>query len=239
MNYLTHGAIFQNPAEPEEPQPAPKLTKAQRKAQHIERQKQLWDSADNPDRFHWLETQGVVPLKQEYKQPVTLLARKPPTIAKKDPAGDLAKLALEDDEDSEDERRRKRESELEERQRKAKLERAEKERRYAEARERIMGSNNQSFTSNSRESSQSRRARGGKNPNRPSQPQSPAEQSPARQTGGENKLFDPENMGRRVAPKRELNNTPKEEQPVRQPRGPDNSGRGGFGFGGRGGLPAP
>ncbi|EME88958.1 uncharacterized protein MYCFIDRAFT_192995 [Pseudocercospora fijiensis CIRAD86] len=233
--------LADKPAEPAKPEPAPKLTKAERRAQHVEQQKQLWDSADNPDRFHWLETQGVVPLKQEFKQPVTLLARKPPTIAKKNTAEGIAKLNLQDEEDSEEERRKVRESDFEERQRKAKIERAEKERRYAEARERIMGSNSQSPASNSRESSQARdnrRGRGGKTPSRRSQPHSPAEHSPARQPGADNKLFDPDDMSRRLAPKRELNSTVKEDQPLRQPRGPDQSGRGGFGFGNRGGLPS-
>lgn len=217
---------------PASPQPAPKLSKAARKAQHVEQNKQLWDSADNPARNHWLETQGVVPLKQEYQVPVTLLSRKPPTIAKKGADGD-------DDEDSEEERRKKRESEFEERQRKAKVEREEKQKRYAEARERIMGASKPTIASSSRESSQgrdnNRRPRGKLNGNRRSQPQSSAEQSPAPSGTTEQQLFDPEEMAPR--PKREPSNTtPKEDQPLRQPRGPDNSGRGGFGFGRRGGM---
>lgn len=204
------------------------MSKAERRAQHLEQQKQLWDTAENPARFHWLETQGVVPLKQEFAPPVTLLSRKPPTIAKR-----------EDDEDSEEEARKKREASMEERQRQAKIEREEKQRRYAEARERIMGSSNPSPTNNSRDSSQARdtRRRGGKAQGiRRSQPHSPAEpagsSSPA--VGAGPQLFDPEDMGRRLAHRpRDLSSAPKGEGPSRQPRGPS---RGGVGFAGRGGL---
>lgn len=209
----------------------------------MEQQKQLWDSAENPGRNLWLEAQGVVPLKQEFKPQVTLLSRKPPTIAKKGAGDGMGKLSLEDDEDSEDERRTKQEADFEERQRKAKIEREEKQRRYAEARERIMGSSNASPAANSRESSQgrdnSRRGRGNKmNGSRRSQPDTPAESSPVRavQPGnGDKQLFDPDDMTRRLAPRREATQSAREDQPVRQPRGPDNSGRGGFGFANRGG----
>ncbi|KAK3725066.1 hypothetical protein LTR37_000576 [Vermiconidia calcicola] len=223
-----------------EPAPAPKLSKAQRRQQHLEQQKQLWDSAENPDRFHWLETQGVVPLKQELRPQMKLLSRKPvaPNIAKKNAADGMAGLNLEDDDNSEDEARKKRESELEERQRKAKLEREEKQKKYAEARERIMGTSNPvSPAAASRDNSharENRRSRGKVNGSRNSQPNSSADQSPARQANGDRQLFDPEDMGRR-APNSESPNTPKDDQPARQPRGPESSGKGGFGFASRGG----
>lgn len=178
-----------------------------------------------------------MPLKQEFAPPVTLLSRKPPTIAKRTPADGLGQLSLEDDDDSEEEARKKREASFEERQRQAKIEREEKQRRYAEARERIMGSSNQSPTNNSRDSSQARdtRRRGGKGQtNRRSQPNSPAEPIGSNISSPGPQLFDPEDMGRRLAPPaRELNGTPKGEGPSRQPRGPT---RGGFGFASRGGL---
>lgn len=215
------------------PEPTPKLSQAQRRAQHLEQQKRLWNSAENPDRFHWLEAQGAVPLKQEIKPQVQLLSRKP-VIAKR---GGIGGLSLEDG-DSDEESRKQREAELEERQRKAKLEREEKQRKYAEARERIMGAPSPApATPASRESSHGRdgrRARVKVNGRQESQPNSSADQSPARQTGGDKQLFDPDDMGRRL-PKRETKIPPLEEQPARQPRGPENNGRGGFGFAGRGG----
>lgn len=201
----------------------------------MEQQKKLWESAENPGRNLWLEAQGVVPLKQEYKPPVTLLSRKPaPTIAKRDTTNGMANLTLDDDYDSEEEIRKKREADFEERQRKAKIEREEKQRKYAEARERIMGS---PAAPASRESSQGRdnrktRSRGNGS-TRNSQPASPSNQSPARPTSGDPQLFDPNDMGRRL-PRREATSSPLEDQPTRQPRGPDRGGRGGFGFSARG-----
>ena len=180
-----------------------------------------------------------MPLKQEIKPQVTLLSRKPaaPTIAKKDAADGVANLNLDDGDNSEEEARKKNAAEFEERQRKTKLEREEKQRKYAEARERIMGSSRPiSPAPASRESSHgrdNRRSLGRMNGNRSSQPTS-ADQSPARQANGDDQLFDPDDMGRRL-PKRESNYTPKEDHPSRQPRGPENSGRGGFGFAVRGG----
>ena len=183
-----------------------------------------------------------MPLKQEFKQQVTLLSRKPPVAQKKSVAGAVGQLGLDDEEDSEDEARKKREAGLEERQRKAKIEREEKQKRYAEARERIMGSTTSSPAPTSRESSHgrdNRRQRGNNRVygSRRSQPTSPAERSPARaiQASADKQLFDPDDMGKSLLPKYESNHMLGEGQPLRQPRGPDNSGRGGFGFAVRGG----
>ncbi|KAF2862726.1 hypothetical protein K470DRAFT_268684 [Piedraia hortae CBS 480.64] len=185
--------------------PAPKLTKAQRRAQHLETQKQLWDSGENPSRNLWLEARGVVPLRQEFKPQVTVLSRRPPTSTKQP----------DESEESDEDSSKKRESELQERQRQARIEREEKAKRYAEARERIMGTS-------SRESSQgrdlSRRGRGGRGGNRNSRPQS-RDLSPA--TGV---LYDPNDSGKWT--KKPATNTIAE--PIRQPRGPDGGARGGF-----------
>lgn len=213
--------------EPQQPIfPAAKQTKAEKRAQHQQLQKELWASAENPGRNLWLEAQGAVPLKQEPKQPMTLLSRKP--IAKNGAGAD--------DDDSEEEARKKREASFEERKKKAALEREEKVRKYAEARERIMGSSTPaSPAANSRESSQgrdNRKTRGKQHSNMNSRPTS-AGQSPARQLSGNAQVFDPEDMGRRLGPRREMASTPKEGEPMRQPRGPDSSGRGGFGFAAR------
>lgn len=227
-----------------EPEPAPKLSKTQRRQQHLEQQKQLWDGAENPGRNHWLEAQGVVPLKQEFKPQVQLLSRKPaaPAIARRDGVNGIANLKLDDDEDSEEETKRKQQADLEERQRRAKIEREEKARKYAEARERIMGSSTPAspVPAASRESSHgrdNRRSRQRMNGKKESQPTSSADQSPSRNAvvNGDRQLFDPEDMSRRL-PKREHATTPKEDHPSRQPKGPE-SGRGGFGFTGRGGRP--
>ncbi|TKA65192.1 hypothetical protein B0A55_09852 [Friedmanniomyces simplex] len=217
----------------EDPTSAPKLTKSQKRAQHQELQKQLWDSAENPTRMHWLETQGVVPLKQEFRPQVKLLSRKPqPAIAKKD----ASDLTIDDGDDSEEEARKKQEAAMEERTRQAKIDREEKQKKYNEARERIMGSSTPgSPMTGSRESSQgrdNRKSRTKVNGNRNSQPTSAAH-SPTRNGNADTRLFDPEDMGRRV-PK---TSTPNPDAPTRQPRAPpsDHHSRGGSGFAGRGG----
>ncbi|KAK3116494.1 hypothetical protein LTR53_003098 [Teratosphaeriaceae sp. CCFEE 6253] len=212
-----------------------KFTKSQKRAQHQDLQKQLWDSAENPTRMHWLETQGVVPLKQEIRPQVQLLSRKPqPTTAKRD---GVAGLSIDDGDDSEEEARKKQVAAMEERTKQAKVEREEKQRKYAEARERIMGSSSPA-TAASRESSQGRDGRkpgrGGSriNGTRNSQPSSAAH-SPTRSAYPGTGLFDPEDMGRRI-PKP---STPNPDAPARQPRAPpsDHQIRGGSGFAGRGG----
>lgn len=162
---------------------------------------------------------------------MTVLSRKP-VIAKRDQNG-----SVDDGDDSEEEARKKRDADFEERKKKAAIEREEKVRKYAEVRERIMGSSTPASPApHSREGSQgrdNRKPRGKQHSNMNSQPTS-AGQSPARQTAGGTQVFDPEDMGRRLAPRREMASTPQEGEPTRQPRGPDGSGRGGFGFGTRG-----
>jgi hypothetical protein len=201
------------------------MSKAEKRAQHQQLQKELWASAESPGRNLWLEAQGAVPLKQEPKQPMTLLSRKP--ILSRNGA---------DDDDSEEEARKKKEASYEERKKRAAIEREEKVKKYAEARERIMGSSNpNSPAPNSRESSQgrdNRKTRGKQHSNMNSRPAS-AGQSPARQLAGNAQVFDPEDMGRRLGNRREMTSTPREGEPMRQPRGPDSSGRGGFGFAAR------
>lgn len=183
-----------------------------------------------------------MPLKQEFKPQVTLLSRKPPTIAKKDVADGINNLSLEDDgDDSEEEARKKREADFSERQRKAKVEREEKQKKYAEARERIMGSSVPGSPAvRSRESSQGRDNRksrgrgGGLGSNKASRPtsadQSPSSGSPAMGPVAGARVFDAEDMRRTPKP-----STPSQDGPMRQPKGPDNGGGGGFGFAGRGG----
>ncbi|TKX19975.1 SUZ domain-containing protein 1 [Elsinoe australis] len=211
------------------------LSKSQRKAEHAEANKKIWEAAEQPDQFHYLESKTkTVPLKDEFKPQVKVLSRKPsPQVA--GASNGVAGLSLQDDDSEEEERRRVAES-LAERQRKAAIEREEKQRKYAEARERIMGSSasdsaSRSPAGGSRQSS--RRGRGGAG--RGSQSGSPAEQSPARVPATQPRvLFDPGYTSRPTAITPRAT-TPAGEQPIRMPRGPDSSGRGGFASRGRGG----
>ncbi|PNS16186.1 hypothetical protein CAC42_1949 [Sphaceloma murrayae] len=212
------------------------LTKSQRKAEHAEANKKLWEAAEQPQRFHFLESKtGDVPLKTEFRPQMKVLSRKPQATA---PANGMVGLSIHDDDDSEEEERKRAAESLAERQKKAALEREEKQRKYAEARERIMGTSSaatdgaakNAAAGGSRQSSRRGRGPGG----RGSHPGSPAEQSPARAPQTK-QLFDPGYSSRTQAGTTPRAITPAGEQPVRMPRGPDSSGRRGFAARGRGG----
>ena len=157
----------------------------------------------------------------------------------------MAGLALDDD-DSEEERRKKAAADFEERKLRAQKDRAEKERKYAEARERIFGSPAASATEDSRSNSPNKAARGkGKARGaRENQPRSSNEQSPARTAAATRtpQLFDPTyapKSGSVYIQKKEAGgsrpSTPSVlEKPVRQPLGPARGGGRGFARGGFG-----
>ena len=204
--------------------------------------------SENPEPV-FLQTSNP-PVLQPFKPAVTVLARKPtPQLLSRN--GGMAGLSLDDDdEDSEEERRKKAAADFEERKARAAKERVEKERKYAEARERIFGS--PAASEDSRSNSPSKRggkgARGGRGA-RESAPRSSNEQSPARTTAPAARLlFEPAyapKPGSMHAQRREEGAasrpgsrppTPSlQEKPVREPRGPARGGGRGFGgFAGRG-----
>lgn len=207
--------------------PAPKiLNRSDRKIAHAEANKKLWDAAERPERSYFLETKNEVPLKDEFKPQVKVLSRKPTAPATSSTKG-LAGLSLADEDDSEEEERRRAAETFAERQARAVKEREEKQRKYAEARERIMGSSARPNSgSNSRQSSRAGPGQGKSG----SRQNSSAEQSPARGPAYQARaLYDPLASAKpadgRPSPR---SGTPNLEQPVRMPRGPDASGRGGF-----------
>ncbi|KKK25095.1 hypothetical protein ARAM_004565 [Aspergillus rambellii] len=137
-------------AEPTPPLPekkvSSKVTKAQRRAQQAEFNRQLWAEAESPQTFHFLETHSSVPLKQEFKPTVTLLSRNPQTAARQSSsrgvgaaAAGLGRLDLgaNDDDDSDEDKRA--EPTPEERHAIALRNLEEKQRKYEEARERLFG----------------------------------------------------------------------------------------------------
>ncbi|KAL6706831.1 hypothetical protein ACN47E_005167 [Coniothyrium glycines] len=230
-------------SEPVQAKPEPRLTKAQLKAKHIELNKQLWESAENPQPQFFAETHNPAPVAATFKPKVTMLARKPsPQVLSRNMAG----MSLDDDDDdSEEERRKKALEDFEERKLRAQKERVEKERKYAEARERIFGSQAASATDDSRSNSPSKaprgkgRGRGG----RDNQPRLSNEQSPARGAAQTRGLYEPmyaPKPGSVFIQKKEAGSsrpaTPSvqmQEKPVRQPQGPARGG--GRGFAPRGG----
>lgn len=232
------------------------MSKAQKRAQQAEFNRQLWAEAEGPkEPNYFLESRNVVPLRSEFKPPTVLLSRKGPVVQSKKPLnGALDGLDLNKEESSDDEEDLKqREREIEERKERTKKEREERQRKYEERRQELFGTNThtpvngktqsgnsspQSLTPpGSRSSTPSRgRGRGGRRGGVVGVQQG----RPQRQQQSE--LYEPG-----YAPKpdsvflqrRENAVTgPKSEelqQPMRLPKGPDGSGRGGFGFSARGG----
>lgn len=193
----------------------------------------LTTSRENPEPLLFLQARDTLPVQPTFKQPVTLLSRKsaPKMLSRNDSSSGMAALSIEDDDDSEEERRKKEEASFAERQARAEKERAEKLRKYAEARERLFGSpapgsGDSRGASPSNKSSRGKgRGRGG----RESQPRSSNEQSPAPQAASR-RLYDPSYSPRPESlndSNRSRPGTPGGlEQPVRQPRGPQSGFRG-------------
>lgn len=190
--------------------------------------------SENPEPQWYPEARSAVPVAT-FKPKVTMLARKPaPQLLSRNMAG----LALDDD-DSEEERRKKAAADFDERKARAQRERADKERKYAEARERIFGSPAASATEDSRSNSPNKAMRGkGKGRGaRDVQPRSSNEQSPARTAAPTRGLFDATyapKPGSVYVQRKEAGGsrpaTPNgQEKPVRQPQGPARGGGRGFG----------
>jgi hypothetical protein len=212
--------------------------------------------SESPQTFHYIEanTNGGVPLTANFKPQVKVLSRKP-VVAKRDPAAGMSQLALDEDE-------AKKEVQMtpDEIRAKQKRDREEKQRRYEEARAKIFGDSAPSSGASSpgtvtpprsegRHTPQGRgRGRGGAfrgndgrpfdNRRPPTQPVSgrelydpnyasrPDPPPPQQRRGG-----DTDGFARQPMPQ----DTLVPQQAIRAPRGPDGSGRGGFGFAGRGG----
>lgn len=181
-----------------------------------------------------------VPLKTEFKPALRVLSRKPAakTTTVIDPLTGLAKLVLEDEGDD-DQQISQVQMTPEELRLKAQQDREEKQRRYDEARRRILGSGSSEPAADAGSGrGKPARGRGGSNQNRSGRGE--ASRSSNSQSGTK-ELFDPN-----YSPKPDMlrsaegsqptsgKSTPKpEDQIVRKPRGPDASGRGGFTFAGR------
>lgn len=186
-------------------------------------------------------------MNAKFKPALKVLSRKPTKPTTIEPGTKSLSLNPEEEDiDSEEEERRERERTLKQKQEQAAIERAEKQRRYAEVRERLgIGSTGQtSHTSSGRDSPTKRqggraRGRGGARVlanGRVSQQASSTEQSPA-PPNGQRQLYDPsESAGPRTGGYRKPEVAEREllSKPTREPKGPDGSGRGGFGFAARG-----
>ncbi|KAL2261609.1 hypothetical protein VTK26DRAFT_3784 [Humicola hyalothermophila] len=243
---------------PRAPEPQVPLTRAERLAKHAEEQRKLWESADAPEQQVFLPTTTPIPLTTPFKPAVKLLSRKPApqTIAKRDPTTGLQQLTLQD-EDDERETEKTQETPEEARKRQQR-ELQEKQRRYEEARAKIFGDSNPSSGQSTpgsvtpplaSEGRQGHRGRGrgrgggrGRDRDGGRQDRRHATHAP---TGETRELYDPSyppkpgvHIQRRGDASPQLgsrSSSPRAEDTIiRAPRGPDNSGRGGFGFARRG-----
>ncbi|KAJ5086668.1 hypothetical protein NUU61_007975, partial [Penicillium alfredii] len=131
---------------PPEKKVSSKVTKAQRRAQQAEFNRQLWAEAESPETFHFVETRSNVPLKQDLKPTVTVLSRKPQIATRQSSSSavdaaavGVGQLELGADDDSDEEANKPPEPTPEERQATALKNREEKQRKYEEVRERLLG----------------------------------------------------------------------------------------------------
>jgi hypothetical protein len=187
------------------------------------------------------------PLVQAPIQPAfKVLARRPAPKSANTPSISQP-TAVDDEPDSEEEERIRAAADFADRQSRAAKEREEKQKKYAQVRERLFGPEGGNSPNNHSRSGSA--GRSGPNSRPESRSGTPRGNGRGRGTprGGvvnvkakENvKLFDPEytaKPGSSFVQRREAGTASQsnEEKPERQPKGPDGSGRGGFGFQPRG-----
>ena len=203
--------------------------------------------SEAPKDPYFVQTRDDVPFKAEFKPAVKVLSRKPtPAVVSGTGSPGLDKLNIEDDEDDDEDELVKKPMSMEERRLKAQHDREEKQRKYEEARQRLFGT---ADTMNSMDTSTDNtvpparstgesRTRGKTRGGRESR-QTFAQGNKTRQLYDSNYTAKPESVS--IQKKEEEAQSvgsdsfvPNEIQPIRAPRGPDGSGRGGFGFATRG-----
>lgn len=218
------------------PESAPipaKISKKERRAQQAEFNRQIWEDAEDPQDNFFLKTRDVVPLKEEFKPAMKVLSRKP-AAKPADPALGIEGLAIEDDDDSDDDGKKKAMT-AQERQEKAQREREEKQKKYEEVRQKLFGTEESSNGSTRPASAIKKNG----SPRNQSRNQGARDSRPSSSASNKTRqLYDPNDTkpGATSVLKKEMKASPDEIQPIRAPRNPDGSGRGGFGFAPRGGL---
>ena len=146
---------------------------------------------------------------------------------------------MEDDDDDDDEDTKKKPLTMEERQQKAQQEREEKQRKYEEARQRLFGTDNISTTKSGTTTPKSNGESRNSSRNKVSKDSRPSSSAGIknRQLYDPNYTLKPDSIyvQKKDIPGGSGCSTPSEQQPIRSPRGPETTGRGGFGFAPRGG----
>ena len=221
-------------------EPAPsstKISKAERRAKQAEFNRQLWEDAEDPKDNFFLKSRDIVPLKSEFKPAMKVLSRKPEKKSAANVEG-IGQLNIDDEDDESEDESKKHELTAEERREKAQREREEKQKKYEEVRQKLFGNDQSSSATaatgikkNSSKNTSPSRNHSNNKSSRDSRPSSSA----SNRTG---RLYDPNDPGKPGGSsvlRKETKVTPDELQPIRSPRAPDNSGRGGVGFAPRGG----
>ena len=163
-----------------------------------------------------------MPLKSEFKPAVKVLSRKPILARGAGGANGIGGLSLDDDDDED---APKVELTPEERRQKSQKEREEKQKAYEERRRELFGADS---------SSQNASGKRGGSPRNQSRANRSGDSRPASSASNARQLFDP-NESTKPDSMRPTKVQTAENSPIRQPRAPDGSGRGGFGFTNRGG----
>lgn len=185
-----------------------------------------------------------MPLKSDFKPAMKVLSRKPASkTASTATMQGLDQLTLDDDDDDDDEiDMQKATLTLEERQQKAQREREEKQRKYEAARERLFGEGKASGNLPTKGATLSTVKQSGESRSQ-SRNKGTRDSRPSSSGGNKNRqLYDPNytakpgslSIQKKEDQSESGRSTPVEQQPIRSPRGPDKSGRGGFGFAPRG-----
>ena len=224
-------------AKPQSTPSAAKISKAERRAKQAEFNRQLWEDAEDPKDNFFLKSRDIVPLKSEFKPAMKVLSRKPvaKSAAGTDPSTAMGQLSIDDDDDDDDDEAKKNILTLQQRQEKAQREREEKQKKYEEVRQKLFGTDDSS-TSNTGSASPARNNGNSRNQSRNKTARDSRPSSSA--SNRTRQLYDPNDTGKPGASsslKKESNFIPNEIHPIRNPRNPDSSGRGGFGFAPRGG----
>ena len=210
--------------------------------------------SESTETFHFVEARADVPLKQDFKPAVTLLSRKPQLVTRHSSSSSrtitaatagLGRLGLDDDDDSDDDTKPPQPT-PEERHAIALKNREEKQRKYEEVRERLFGSPSATASGTSspgsttpprQNSTGEGRGRGkGRGGGRDHQKRDSSSAS----SKSSRHLYDPSTSAKSNGPflqrggrpqvERSGSDTQAPQQPMRSPRGPDASGRGGFNF---------
>lgn len=174
-----------------------------------------------------------------------VLSRKPiakPTNAS-DSASGVGQLTLEDEDDEDDDDKKEKVMTAQERQQKAQREREEKQRKYEEVRERLFGTTSSDGKKTSGFATPPKQRSDGDSRHQSRNRGGGAESRPTSSAGSKSRLYDPSYsikadssyVQKREGQTESGRSTPSEQLPIRSPKGPDGSGRGGFGFAPRGG----